>query len=153
MVKYFDLNNKKINKDLASKGCIGISHPCYQIDYGSCTLTYIYHNKKRMNIDIPGIVYGGLCFTLPLILADLHKDHPQATLLNSSVLTYKHDSKFKKECDELTMKYLYEHQQQHQDLMNILTQIPKEFHILPFHYWGTKTVIIDALSDEAQNIL
>ena len=110
MIKYFDLNDEKINKDLAAKDCIDVSHPGYQMDYGNCTLTCIHHNQKRMNIDILGIVCGGLCFTLPLILPDLPKDDPQATLLNSSLLAYKHDPKFKKECDELTMKSLYGHQ-------------------------------------------
>ena len=107
-----------------------------------------------MNIMIPGIVRGGLCFTLPLILPDLPKDHPKASLLNSSQLAYNYDPKFGKECDELAMKSLYEHQQQqHQDLVNVLTQIPEEFHTLPFHYWGTKTITIDTLSDEARNVL
>ena len=96
MVKYFDLNDDKINGDLASKGCVDILHPGYQMDYGSCTLTCIHHNHKRMNIEIPEIVCGGLCFILPLILPDLPKDHLKATLLNSPQLAYKYDPKFKK---------------------------------------------------------
>ena len=110
------------NNDLASKGCVDISYPGYQIDYGSCTLTNIHHNCKRMNIEIPRIVCGGLCFTLSLILPDLPKDYPNASLLNSSQLAYDHDPKFCKEYDTLAMKSLYDHQQQqHQELMNALT--------------------------------
>ena len=75
-------------------------------------------------------------------------------LLNSSILAYNNDSKFKKECDELAMQSLYEHQQkQHKDLMEVLTQNPEQFHKLPFHYWGTETVTINALSEEAQSLL
>ena len=47
MVKYFNLNDDKINNDLVSKGCVDISHPGYQMDYGSCTLTCIHHNHNR----------------------------------------------------------------------------------------------------------
>ena len=119
------------------------------MDYGRCTLTYIHHNQKRMNIDIPGIACGGLCFTLPLILPDLSKEDHQTRLLNSSNLAYKNDPKFRKESDELAIKSLYEHQQkQHKDLMEVLTQIPKQFHKLLFHYWNSETVTINALSCE-----
>lgn len=94
MVIYLDLNDNQINNDLASKGDVDISHPGYQIDYGSCTLTYIHHKHKRMNIKIPSIVYGGLCFTLSLIRLDLPKDYPKASFLNFSQLAYDHDPKF-----------------------------------------------------------
>ena len=103
MIKYFELDNEKINKDLAAQGCIDVTLPDYQMGYGHCTLTCIHHNQKRRNIDILGIVCGGLCFTMPLILPDLPKEDPQATLLNSSILAYKNDPKFRKEYDELAM--------------------------------------------------
>ena len=64
------------------------------MDYGSCTLTCIHHNCKRMNIEIPGIVRDDLGFTLPLILPDLPKDHPEASLLNSSQIAQEQDPKF-----------------------------------------------------------
>ena len=52
------------------------------------------------------------------------------------------------------MKSLYEHQKKkHQELMEVLTQVPTEFHKLPFHYWGTETIIIDFLVDKACNLL
>ena len=37
--------------------------------------------------------------------------------------------------------------------MEVLTQIPKEFHSLPFHCWGTETVTIKSLADEARDLL
>lgn len=79
------------------------------MNYGNYTLTCIHHNHKRMNIKIPGIVRGSLCFTLPLILPDLPKNHPEASLLNCSQLAYDQDPKFSHECDALAMKSLYEH--------------------------------------------
>ena len=33
--------------------------------------------------------------------------------------------------------------------MEVLTHIPKSFHTLPYHVWGTEQVLIDSLSDEA----
>ena len=48
------------------------------------------------------------------------------------------------------MKSLYEHQQkQHQDLMELLTQIPSQFLSLSFHNWGTETFTLQSLADEA----
>ena len=87
---------------------------------------------------------------MPLILPDLPKEHPEACILNSSQLAYENDPKFQQECDEMSMKLLYDHQQkQHEDLIKALTQVPTEFHSLPFHYWGTETFTIQSLSDEA----
>ena len=37
--------------------------------------------------------------------------------------------------------------------MDIFSQVPKEIHTLPFYYWSTETVNINALSDEACNLL
>lgn len=53
------------------------------------------------------------------------------------------------------MKSLYEHhhQQQHQDLMNVLSQVLKEFHTLSFHYWATESITIDGLSNETCDLL
>ena len=49
---------------------------------------------------------------------------------------------FNKEYDKMAMKSFYEHQQQqHEDLIQTLTQIPTQFHSLPFHYWGTETLL------------
>ena len=85
MTKYFELNDDKVNQDLLSKGSIDLNHQSdYQMDYGSCTLTCVHRKLPCKNIEIPGIIRGGLCFTLPLILPDLPKDHPEACILNSS---------------------------------------------------------------------
>lgn len=52
------------------------------------------------------------------------------------------------------MKSLYEFQQkQRQDLMEVLTQIPKEFRSLPVHYWNTETFTINALAEEDNDLL
>ena len=155
MTKYFELNDEKVNQDLLSKGSIDLNHQLdYQMDYGNCTLTCVHRKLPCKNIEIPGIIRGGLCFTLPLILPDLPKDHPEACILNSSQLAYENDPKFQQECDEMAMKFLYEHQQkQHEDLIEAIDHIPEEFHSLPFHYWGTETFTIQSLSDEAQDLL
>ena len=92
------------------------------MDYGNCTLTCVHRKLPCKNIEILGIIRGGLCFTLPLILLDLPKNHPEACILNSSQMAYENDPKFQQECDKMAMKSLYEHQQkQHEDLIEALT--------------------------------
>ena len=106
------------------------------------------------HIEIPGIVRGGLCFTLPLILPDLPSNHPDATKFNSSQIAYASDPEFKKRCDSLTLQSLYEYQQKkHIELMDVLTQVPPEFHTLPFHLWDTDEAVVDSITDSARGLL
>ena len=66
MTKYFDLNNERLHQDLKEKSCVDLQKQNeYHMDYGRYTLTCIHNKLKRKNIEIPGIVQGGLCFTLP----------------------------------------------------------------------------------------
>lgn len=75
-------------------------------------------------------------------------------MLNSSQLAYLSDEYFHKDYDQLTIKYIYEHQQkQHEELIEVLTQVPPRFHTLPYHLWGTEQVLIDSLSDESHSHL
>ena len=75
-------------------------------------------------------------------------------MLNSLELAYLLDENFCKEFDVLTLKYIYQHQQEQQkELMEVLTHIPKSFHTLPYHMWGTEQVLIDSLSDKACSYL
>ena len=61
MTKYFELNDEKVNKDMLLKGSVDLkSQSDYQRDYGSCTLICVHHKLKRKNIEIPGIIRGGL---------------------------------------------------------------------------------------------
>jgi len=76
--------------------------------YGTCTITCIYKKVKRFNIEITGIICGGLCYMLPIEVPDLPIDHPRANLFNYSQLMYEMDKKFQKKCDELSLKSLYE---------------------------------------------
>ena len=67
--KYFELNDKKLNKEIKQQGKLNIQHQNkYHMNYGNCTLTYIPNKCTQHNIEIPGIIHGGLCFTLPIIL-------------------------------------------------------------------------------------
>ena len=155
MSKYFDLDNKKVNADLRKRGCVDLDNTNgYHLDYGNCTLTCVHSTRRNRNIEIPGIIRGGLCYTQPIILPDLPKSHPHASILNSSRLAYLSDENFCEEVDALTLKYIYQHQQkQHEDLMEVLTHIPETFHTLPYHMWGTEQVLVDSLSDEARSHL
>ena len=124
------------------------------MDYGNCTLTCVHATKRNCNIEIPGIIRGGLCYTKPIILPDLPTSHPNASILNSSKLAYLLDDNFCKEVNAVTLKYIYQHQQkQHEELMEVLTHIPETFHTLPYHIWGTEQVLVDSLSNEARSHL
>ena len=155
MNKYFELDNKKVDQALATDGCVDLqSQNEYHLDYGHCTLTCIHDSLKRKNVEIPGIVRGGLCFTLPLILPDLPPDHPDANKSNSSKIAYETDKEFQESCDSLKLQTLYEYQQQkHIELMEVLTQVPPEFHTLPFHLWDTDEAMVDSITDSARELL
>lgn len=75
-------------------------------------------------------------------------------MLNSSQLAYILDENFPNNCDTFTLKYIYQHQQkQHEELIEILINIPQTIHILPYHVWGTEQVLIYSISDEARSHL
>ena len=79
------------------------------MDYGTCTLTCIHGKYKWQNIEITGIICGGLCSTFPIILPDLPHDYPRANLMNISSLMYKADQQFhnSNKYDKLSLKSLY----------------------------------------------
>ena len=149
------MDNEKVNQDLEDKGCVDLQWQNeYHLDYGQCSLTCVHGSLKRKNIEIPGIVQGGLCFTLPLILPDLPLDHPDATKFNSLKIAYESDKEFYDSCDSLKLQYLYEYQQQkHIELMDVLTQVPPEFHSIPFHLWDTEEAVVDSITDSARELL
>ena len=47
------------------------------MDYGTCTLICIHKKLKWFNIEIPGIIWGGLCYTLPIEIPYLLIEHPR----------------------------------------------------------------------------
>lgn len=124
------------------------------MDYSHCTLTCNHNKLKRKNNEIPGIVRGELYFNLPLIHLDLTPNHPGANKLNSLKIAYKSDTEFCDCCDSLTMKSLYEYQQQkHIELIDILTQVLPDFHKLPFYFWDTDEAVINFITDSAREML
>lgn len=153
MTKYFELNDMKLNYDLQKTVKVDLQNKKqYQMDYGIFTLTCLYNKEKRFNIEIPGIICGGLCFMLPIMLSNLPMDRPRANLFNSSQLMYNADQEFRKKYDELLIKSLYE-VQQHIQLMNMLDDIPPEFYKLPYHLWETFPQLIDSLADSDRESL
>ena len=97
MTKYFELNDKNVNKDLQEKRRVNLQHQNqYHLDYGTFTLILIHKKRKVQNIEIPGVICGGLCFTLPIILPDLPPDHPKVNLINSSKMAYKVEQEIRK---------------------------------------------------------
>ena len=57
MSKYFELNNKKVNKDLRKRVYVDLEDANgYHLDYGNCTLTFVHATQHRRNIKIPEII-------------------------------------------------------------------------------------------------
>ena len=52
------------------------------------------------------------------------------------------------------MQSLYELQQQkHIELMDVLTQVPPEFHTLPFQLWDTDEAVVNSITDSSLEML
>ena len=93
MQLFFAPNEEVLDRDMMSNS-INLEHINYNHDYGTCILTCVHRNKHSRSISVPGIIRSGLCFTQPLIVPDLDKDDPKATVLNSLKIALDEDSKF-----------------------------------------------------------
>ena len=84
---------------------------------------------------IPGIIWAGLCYTMPLIIpSGLKASDPTANIFNSREKAYQDDKNFCRQCDLKSIQLIYDHQQQeHFKLINELEQTPIRFYNLPFH--------------------
>jgi hypothetical protein len=61
-------------------------------------LTCLHCFRQTGNLSIPGIICSGLCFTEPLILADLPASHAKATIYNSKQKALQDDPVFQADC-------------------------------------------------------
>ena len=134
LTKYFELNNELIHNDPKHKGRINLN--------STCTLNCIQKKVKRSNVEIPGVIHGGLCYTLPIKVPDLPIDHPRENLFNCSQFIYQSDKKFRKKCDELLLQTLYAIQQQHLTLMDMIDKSSPKFRRLPFILSGTSPHLV-----------
>ena len=133
---------------------INLDNINYNQDYGTCMLTCIHRNKHSRSISVPGIIRSGLCFTQPLIVPDLDKDDPKATVLNSLEEVLAEDSEFVEQVKVQSLKLIYEYiQEKHTKLMSCLESLPEEYHSLPFYEYFAKTIPIAALNKEAEAML
>jgi hypothetical protein len=104
-------------------------------------LTCLHRFRQTGNLPIPGIIRSGLCFTEPLIPADLPASHTKAIISNS-----KH------------LELIYNHQQkEYVNLMSISESLPEEYYEacinLPFHEYIGASTPVNALSKEAEALL
>ena len=102
----------------------------YDHNYGNCILACTHKRKFNQNVYIPGIICSGLCYTMPLVITSgLKSSDPSANVFNSREKAYAQDSEFRKKCDSMALKLIYEHQQrEHINLMNNLELVPSRFH-------------------------
>jgi hypothetical protein len=121
-------------------------------------LTCLHCFRRSGNLSIPGIIRSGLCFTEPLIPADLPASHAKATIYNSEQKALQDDPIFQADCKQKHLKLIYNHQQkQHVNLMSILESLPGEYHKaiinLPFHEYTGASTPINVLNKEAEALL
>ena len=159
MLKFFDeleiaemslemqdtINNQVFNKVTSE----------YNHNYGNCILCCTHKRKFNKNVYIPGIIRAGLCCTMPLIIpSGLKASDPTANIFNSREKAYQDDKDFCRQCDLKSIQLIYDHQQQeHLKLINELYQTPVRFHNLPFHLWIVDNTPVNALTDQAHEMI
>ena len=127
----------------------------YNNNFGNCILSCTHKKKSNRNLYIPGIIRGGLCFTMPLMIpSGLSSRDSTATIYNSRSKAYKEDPSFCKSCKLKKLELIYEHKQnEHIKLMEVLESVPEEFHKLPFHRWIQRNTPVHALREKAHEML
>ena len=72
----------------------------YTLNYRNCMLCFTHKNKHSCNIYIPGIIWTGLCYTMPLVIpSGLQPSDSLATIFNSQEKAYQDDKDFMKSCN------------------------------------------------------
>jgi hypothetical protein len=128
------------------------------LDYGTCMLTCLHRFRQTGNLAIPGIIRPGLCFTEPLMPADLPTFHAKATIYNSKQKALQDDPVFQVDCKQMHLELIYDHQQkEYVSLMSILESLPEEYYEacinLPFHEYTGASTPVNALNKEAEALL
>ena len=103
----------------------------YDHNFGNCILSCTHRSKSNRNIYIPGIIRFGLCYTMPLLIPPgvVPSNHPSATPLNSLEKALDVDPVFNLQCQRKSFEAAYSyHQQQHQELMQVLDSIPEHIY-------------------------
>ena len=71
---------------------------------GIMTITNYHRQVKPKNVKIKGVLLGGQCFTHPIIVPNLQKDHPKANRYNSSGYALKVNASYKRMVEESTKR-------------------------------------------------
>ena len=155
LAKSFAIDDETLIKDLTTGKDVNLENASeYQMDYGNCKLICFHRKTKSRNVEVPGIIRSGLCYTLPLLVPDLPANDPKATIFNSSEKRLKFDKKFKNECEIMQFKLIYEHQQkEYTKLINLIDTLPEDVQKLPFHLYIAEATPINAIKQEALELL
>ena len=107
------------------------------------------------NIYIPGVIWNGLCYTMPLLFQSyLPADFEGSTNFNSLEKAYQKYLSFQKACDAKAIKLIYKHQKrEHLQLMQVLESLPKKYHSLPFSSWIKHNTTVHVLTKKAHEML
>ena len=75
-------------------------------------------------------------------------------MFNLREKAYLSDRKFKKKCNMMFMRLIYEHQQrEHIALTKALETVPDQFHKLPFHSRVHNNILVNTLTEKAHEMI
>jgi hypothetical protein len=155
--KLFASDEETLQQDLLS-GQIDLNTKRYNLDYGTCLLTCLYCFRQTGNLSIPGIIRSGLCFTEPLIPADLPASYAKATIYNLKQKALQDDPVFQVDFKRKHLELIYNYQQkEYVKLMSILESLHDEYYEacinLPFHKYTGASTPANALNKKAEALL
>ena len=120
--------------------------------------TFTYHAKHRRKSSRDVIVHGILihdkCYTGALIPPDLPPDDERATPNASSILAIERDPEFADQCRRATILAIHGyHEAEHAQLREELSQLPTQFHQLPFHEYIHSNTPVAAIKAATERLL
>lgn len=129
---------------------VNLDNVDYNHDYGICMLTCVHHHNHNQSIYVCSVIHSGLCFTQSLIVLNLEKDDPLATVYDYLKKTKGRDKEFHDSIKLQNLNLIYNYQQDKPvELVSYLRFLLEEYHILSFHEFLHKTIPISALNREA----
>ena len=89
-----------------------------------------------------------------LLQFDIPAQFEGSTIFNSREKAYQKDLSFQKACDAKAIKLIYKHQKrEHLQLTQVLENVPKEYHSLPFSSWIKHNTPVHTLTEKAHEML
>ena len=104
ILKFFEKDKDILDKDRERRKSQKLDDvtSLYDHNYGKCILQCVHKGNQNLNVYIPGIIWVGLCYTMPLVMPiGLFADDLNVNVFNSKDKAYNDDPVFQK-CLKLT---------------------------------------------------